>query len=224
MNTQHHSNKVETYPSLLRHSIKECSDRGLYFASKWSAEQLTGLSSSLATTHSRIPFLPLIPEDCEIHSDLNGNSTIPPLSLGLHPEHDVYLLAKTYFDLKEFKRCAWVLQECQAPLHLFLWGYAMYLDGEKQLHDTLGPVLGDTDTHQSTNLALPIILEKLNMMNELHPITASDPWLLYLKALILYKARSMNAAFEVLMKSVVMYPLNWSAWTLLTQFMHSEAM
>lgn len=42
-------------------------------------------------------------------------------------EQSMYLLAKTYFDAREFRRCARLLTSCEAPLLVFLRYYSLYL-------------------------------------------------------------------------------------------------
>ena len=44
---------------------------------------------------------------------------------------DAYSLAKAYFDLGEYRRCAHALREANAPLQTFLREYATFLAGEK---------------------------------------------------------------------------------------------
>ncbi len=39
-------------------------------------------------------------------------------------EMDIYLMAKSYFDLKEFDRCAFFTEDCESPKVKFLHYYA----------------------------------------------------------------------------------------------------
>ena len=44
----------------------------------------------------------------------------------------MFLLAKAYFDLKEYRRCAHALRNVPGPKALFLRCYSQYLAGEKR--------------------------------------------------------------------------------------------
>jgi anaphase-promoting complex subunit 8 len=47
-------------------------------------------------------------------------------------EEEMFLLAKAYFDLKEYRRCAHALRTVAGPKALFLRCYSQYLAGEKR--------------------------------------------------------------------------------------------
>ena len=68
----------------LRQAVIELSARGLYASSKWAAEQLNGLPDS---------------NDDDSQPSTSGSS--------LEHEDNVYLLAKSFFDLKVY--CALIL-------------------------------------------------------------------------------------------------------------------
>ncbi|KAF2073318.1 hypothetical protein CYY_005371 [Polysphondylium violaceum] len=100
-------------------SINDLSARGLYVASKWSAEQLNGLNSNLRS--SKIADT--------VTTTTNIEKSSPPIGSN---EHIKYLLAKSYFDLKEYRRCVDALQDCKYQLNIFLRCYALYLAIEKR--------------------------------------------------------------------------------------------
>ena len=52
-------------------------------------------------------------------------------------ELDTFLVAKSYFDLKEYDRCAFFAQNNTAPRLSFLHFYSRYLSGEKRSLDDL---------------------------------------------------------------------------------------
>ena len=115
----------------LRTAVIELRARGLNAPAKWAAEQLTGL-----------------PNSDDNHSE---PSTI---SSSDEEDSDIFLLAKTYFDLKvmlqhintesaqsrshvnaflqEYRRVAHVLKTCPGDKATFLRCYALYLAGEKR--------------------------------------------------------------------------------------------
>ena len=124
----------------LRQATAALQLRGLTNSAKWCAEQLVGLEQSS--------------QDAE---KLSASAVEGPAAALLckGPEHcsDRFLLAKTYFDLGEFQRAAFLLQAPPAPLggvelgdpsasppsslrglpgeELFLKAYALFLAGEK---------------------------------------------------------------------------------------------
>ncbi|EFA82826.1 anaphase promoting complex subunit 8 [Heterostelium album PN500] len=85
-------------------------------------------------SHSRHEFVGLsdssVSSRTEREKEVRSNSTIKYGS----EEHVKYTLAKSYFDLKEYRRCADVLehQSCRSSLSLFLQWYSLYLAYEKR--------------------------------------------------------------------------------------------
>ncbi|CAK9831173.1 Cell division cycle protein 23 homolog [Anthophora retusa] len=82
----------EVKSDLLR-AINECSQRGLLHTTKWLAE----LSYSLKDVK------------------LNALDITADLYLSDNEEEDTYILAKTYFDLKEYDRAAYFTEQCKTP-------------------------------------------------------------------------------------------------------------
>jgi hypothetical protein len=82
-----------------------------------AAEQLVGLSK--LTDGLALPFQ--VPQGSDPGDGDVGDSWHTP------EDHDAYLLAKSYFDSREFDRCAWHLRDSDSPKAMFLWGYAKYL-------------------------------------------------------------------------------------------------
>ncbi|KAG0018799.1 anaphase-promoting complex component apc8 [Entomortierella chlamydospora] len=139
--------------SELREGVQACNERGLYFAARWAAEALNGLptlDTTTASTGSRShpslqpPAATATPIYASNYTDeLSLNSNM--LSSGADPsEFDTYLMAKTFFDLKEFDRCASILEGCTGHKSRFLRLYSKYLVGEKrreqETHEVLGPL------------------------------------------------------------------------------------
>ncbi|EGG23458.1 anaphase promoting complex subunit 8 [Cavenderia fasciculata] len=106
---------------ILLNSIQHLSTRGLLNSSKWSCEQLKGLVQG--TVANQLP-------SYYKESIINQTSSHEYGS----QEHIDYLLAKNYFDLKEYQRCADHLKETSAihPVNQFLYYYSTYLSSEKR--------------------------------------------------------------------------------------------
>ncbi|PNW72454.1 hypothetical protein CHLRE_16g681578v5 [Chlamydomonas reinhardtii] len=104
--------------------------RGLFQAAQWAAEQLVGLE--LHT--SQLPGAGAWQHE-QAHSQ-QGLSARPQAAAGprLDPDenHPQYLLARCYFQAKEYRRAAHALAGLTGPLPTFLRLYATYLAGEKR--------------------------------------------------------------------------------------------
>ncbi|KAK3239275.1 anaphase-promoting complex component apc8 [Cymbomonas tetramitiformis] len=104
----------------LRRAIYELRDRGLYQSAKWAAEQAVG-------------FRPLANNETSLSE---GESVSTSSSMkeddGEGHDEELFLLAKAYFDLKEYRRCAHALRSVSGRRSLFLRCYALYLAGEKR--------------------------------------------------------------------------------------------
>jgi anaphase-promoting complex subunit 8 len=65
---------------------------------------------------------------------------------------DTLLVAKTFFDLGEYSRCAHALSSHDAmpashnPKEVFLWGYAKYLAGERRKEEEMAETTDPTDS------------------------------------------------------------------------------
>ncbi|RWR87437.1 anaphase-promoting complex subunit 8 [Cinnamomum micranthum f. kanehirae] len=140
------SSSRESYRSELRIAIRQLADRCLYSASKWAAEQLVGIeqdsgkftpshharfyrSSSSSTARTRrfrtpdVVTTPLAgvsyvttPVFHDDQDDVTGN--------------DYFLLAKSYFDCREYRRAAHALRDQTGKKAVFLRCYALYLSME----------------------------------------------------------------------------------------------
>ncbi len=98
----------------LRRATRALSSRGLKLAARWAAEMVVGLP----------------PEDTDERSDFELESR-PKTNISEDEEDnsDSYVLSKTFFDLGEYLRAAFVLDQSK-PLSrkgVFLWGYSLYL-------------------------------------------------------------------------------------------------
>ena len=94
----------------LYHSACKLNNLSLYQASKWCAEALNGLK------------------------DKQQPVTYPPLALDSDDllDQDILILAKSYFDCKEFDRAAHVLKDCKGGDAKFLRLYSMLISVDKR--------------------------------------------------------------------------------------------
>ncbi|CAA2971030.1 anaphase-promoting complex subunit 8 [Olea europaea subsp. europaea] len=125
-------------------------------------------------------------------------------------DNDFYLLAKSYFDCREYRRAAHVLRDQISKKAIFLRCYALYLAGEKRKEEEMieleGP-LGKSDAVNKENVSLERELSTLRKNGTI------DSFCLYVYGLVLKEKGSENLARTVLVESVNSYPWNWSAWS-----------
>lgn len=153
-------------------------------------------------------------------------------------EDDVLLVAQHYFDSREFERCAFKLKECKSPKARFLAAYASYLVPRQlalcynAVIDTRDRLQNDKHCMNGTRLTVrascalllrglmtagsrnqpsaPINQQALGLLAALG--TPTDPFLLFLRGLLLYRAKRRAEAIAALVGSVTAYPWNWAAW------------
>ena len=177
----------------LRAAVHDTRRRGLLYATKWAAEQLAGLPPAQAEGAWEAP----VPAD-----------------------PDVLQLARSYFDLKEYRRAAHVLSTAPDPQlrapqgpHGFLRIYALYLAGEKQKEEDIA----QSPSSQGVLMRPAVVNEELSTLHdELSAARAAgtelDGFMLYLLALVQRGLNMKEEAIACLSESVAAYPCNWSAW------------
>ncbi|KAL7409660.1 hypothetical protein BDY24DRAFT_418699 [Mrakia frigida] len=222
---------MDRFPTELRQAVKDCRDRGLIAAAKWASELLTSIppSSRSAPPISAFPDFffqtstPSRPGGIGRPSSPTGGGGRPSLStfspsdflpppsqpLPSHnppssEEEDLYDLGKSYFDAKELERCAWTLRECQTGKAGFLRIYAKFLSADKRMQEGLPSVMGTQDDRHFLSPSFQPLLAELS--------SATDPFLLYLKGMMLFRLHKRPEAAECFVLSLEKYPCNWSCW------------
>ncbi|SCU92393.1 LANO_0E00672g1_1 [Lachancea nothofagi CBS 11611] len=140
----------------LRNSASQLSRLKLYNSSKWSAEALCGMCE--------IPSSPLVKnfmKDSEspLRSRSHKNVFEPQQSpknpeVGMDSsEYDLFLLASTLFDCKEFDRCGYFLANATHPELKFLKLYSKYLSWDKKTQESMESMLtsGNPKTANSSD-------------------------------------------------------------------------
>ncbi|KAI8924590.1 hypothetical protein BC831DRAFT_402213, partial [Entophlyctis helioformis] len=125
-------------------------------------------------------------------------------------EEDPYLLAKACFDSREFHRAAHILGPCVGPRSVFLRLYATLLAGE-QNHSMHLNQTGNQAIDPTVKKMLLAIESELADLAKKRP-QAMDGFLFYLYGIVCKKLEKTIQSFELLLKSVRIYPYNWSAW------------
>ena len=134
-------------------------------------------------------------------------------------EVDLYYMAKSYFDLKEYDRCAFFTKEAKSPKLVFLHFFSKYLAGEKRRIDN------QTDTMVSNDLANLTHLKELR--SDLQKLCSNekdvDGYCLYLYGVILKKLGLNEEAKTVLQECLQKEPCLWSAWQELAYFIKDRS-
>ncbi|XP_047471671.1 cell division cycle protein 23 homolog [Penaeus chinensis] len=134
----------------------------------------------------------------------------------LGDELDHYHLAKSYFDLKEYDRCAYFTEDCTTDLGKFLHLYSQYLSGEKKKNEDIVDPLVTNDQHKGAYLKdLHTELSKMYNQHSSAPESSEgemDAWLLWLYGVVLKRLDLTRQAVEVLCQALHLEPLHWGAW------------
>ncbi|QLL30277.1 hypothetical protein HG536_0A00940 [Torulaspora globosa] len=149
MNLEDQIQVVQDIRLSLRRSATKLSKLKLYKSSKWAAEALCGMIelssltvSDAAGSASR--------DGNDTREDNQGYQDFSELS---EQEYDLYLLASTLFDCKEFDRCAFFLKDVSNPCLKFLKLYAEYLSWDSKVRNSTEDILtsGKTPRHMIRN-------------------------------------------------------------------------
>ncbi|XP_012939127.1 cell division cycle protein 23 homolog [Aplysia californica] len=176
---------------------RECYARRLTHAAKWAAEMSKAL---------------------EVKVDPRGLQE-PEQAEDFWDEYDAYVLAMSYFDLKEYDRAVHCLRDCQSPKPYFLRLYSLYMSDQKRKADNvrdsnaqLEPFENEVLKILQTELAEKYVKKKL------------DGYGLYLYGVVLAKLDIHTLAMNIFVESISMEPLNWAAWMELARLISDKEM
>ena len=199
----------------LLQKTKECQERGLLHSFKWLSEVLYSIRYVVHFLH------------CFYHlhnqyfyfRDIKVKHQSKPEDDENDTEVDLYYMAKSYFDLKEYDRCAFFTKEAKSPKLVFLHFFSKYLAGEKRRIDN------QTDTMVSNDLANLTHLKELR--SDLQKLCSNekdvDGYCLYLYGVILKKLGLNEEAKTVLQECLQKEPCLWSAWQELAYFIKDRS-
>ncbi|KAJ7072269.1 hypothetical protein C8F01DRAFT_973120 [Mycena amicta] len=201
----------------LRTSITECSQRGLFSASKWSSELLLAIplsrrnlddSESYASTqlvdapviparHPLAPALQILPDD--------------PLEREFEEdEQDLLFSARTFLESRDPMRAIHCLRHSNSSKARFIKLYSQFIATENRSQRSWNQL--DNNRHQPPEPVNPTVVDLLAAV-----IDETDPWLLFLKALFLSRLPGRrDEAIESAILSIAGFPWNWAVWSLLS--------
>ena len=215
------TSSVSAVRAELRRAVKDLQDRGITKAAKWIAEQLVGLKNlknvaaavAAEAASQSPPFLSTTSSSKRKTTRERSDEDDEVIEVEDFSS-DSYLLAKSYFDLREYTRAASVLAEESDSKSRFLRLYATYLAGERRKEEQAIEEAGPLEESNSTNEELPAIERELQGYVERKE---ADAFLYYLFGLVLLDREKKDQAKRALMESVTLYPCNWAAWQALQE-------
>ncbi|OSX66337.1 hypothetical protein POSPLADRAFT_1133350, partial [Postia placenta MAD-698-R-SB12] len=190
----------------LRNAVRDCSERGLLSASKWASELLLSLPASKrqpsASTQTSVPHAGSPPRPPPVtHAGASTVSASHPPAPVIQPRHPHAPPLSPLPDKTRLQELEWEAQDADHIAAARAMIDAKDLAGEKQaLKDWY-------------KLDIPINTSLLDLLEMVK--NATDPFLLFLKALFLRRLSRREEAIESALLSIAAYPWNWSAWTVL---------
>ncbi|CAI2164392.1 12072_t:CDS:10 [Funneliformis geosporum] len=203
---------VNEMKKVLREAAVHCSERGLYFSTKWIAETLEGLPDQPIDTSEM---------DISIDSSIQENiytlsSTLDKDLTNIDPaEYDKYLLSKSYYDVKEFDRAAYFLESCKSSKCRFLRIYSKYLAGEKRKDEESHDIMGPMNDLKTFNKEIPKLMEEMESWRDSHEMNDVMRKQLY--------PQDKNLK-DLFLESVQNFYYNWSAWVELGECINNKDM
>ncbi|KAI0316028.1 TPR-like protein [Amylostereum chailletii] len=227
----------------LRAAVKDCAERGLHQASKWAAELLaaTPAQKRRTTTSAPPPVLSSTPaRPSQLSAPTGPSDPIsmpPPSTIPHHPhdplttfgcraaslhseipqdEADILAEGMACFYAREFPRAAHILKSCSSGRGRFMLVYSQYLASEKKAIQNWNKLDG---TRRQPVTPVNVSLSELYESATKFEMT-EDPWMLFLRGLLLRKLGRRAEAMELVILSLDLYVWNWSAWCLLSDMIH----
>lgn len=182
----------------LRLAVRRLSSRGLYIAAKWSAELLVAINTNLEEGKNELP-----------------------RSVHVRPEpvSDMASLAKAYFDVRDYRRAAHCLQQCENNLEVFLRGYATFLAGERLKEEAMQEATNTLGKNAVVNKDLTALDQELSKK---YSEKSLDGHLLFLYGCVVRELGQPDRAREIFAESVSTFPCNWSAWRSITELVNDK--
>ncbi|KAF8204287.1 hypothetical protein K438DRAFT_1905448 [Mycena galopus ATCC 62051] len=179
----------------IRETAKEAHERGLLTATKWALDLLRAVTQ-IRRVCARDP-----PKD-------------PPLLTEEQiREEEVFELARKAVDEKQHTRAEHLLRDACGDKAVFLRTYCRYINSEKKAMRDWHAL--DGSRHQPPTPVNPLLTELYQSVEDV-----AEPWLLFLKALFLFRLARYGEAIDCVLLSITAVPWNWSAWQLLGDCIH----
>ncbi|KAF7307334.1 TPR-REGION domain-containing protein [Mycena indigotica] len=194
MNTRQNSSYVDASAVWeIRRTAKAAHARGLLNATKWALDLLRGINPEFRAQPATTP-APPIPEDEELEAEMLN-------------------LARLAIDEKQFPRAIVLLDDASSARGLFMRTYCNYIVSEKR-------ALKEWHALDNKRQQPPKPVNNQVAQLYLTVENAIDPWLLFLKALLLFRLQRFEETIDCVLLSLETIPWNWSSWMLLVDCIH----
>ncbi|KAJ6520235.1 hypothetical protein C8R45DRAFT_53979 [Mycena sanguinolenta] len=180
----------------IRKTAKEAHDRGLLTATKWALDLLRAVSQERRSSSAQ-----------KLTQDT------PPSTEEEIREEEVFELARKAVDEKQHARAEHLLRDSRSDKAVFLRTYCRYISSEKKALRDWHAQYGNR--HQPPTPVNPLLTELYQSVE-----SVAEPWLLFLKALFLFRLARYGEAIDCVLLSIAALPWNWSAWQLLADCIH----
>lgn len=184
----------------LYHAVEELNSRGLVQSASWASQILSAAPSSHSESGGQHRV-----EHGLVDDDPTCEKCRAPKYAAME-RRGSYLLAKGFFDGRQYRRAASALRNCHTPHARFLRMYSVYLAGEKRKEE---------ERQELADWTEPLNMELDSLREELVNLRAKgklDPHLWYLLGVVLKHMKLSNEAREALEHSLALFPYNWGAW------------
>ncbi|KAH8828042.1 hypothetical protein DL96DRAFT_1601410 [Flagelloscypha sp. PMI_526] len=185
--------------SEIRQAVKDCKEYHLPEAAKWASDILLSVDpESRATPHS-------------LANNFSSSSSWQRPPPRTQTQLDALKLAKIFMENRHYLRVKAVLtgpisSGCLKSTYFLL--YSQFLGAE------VHRVFPWQDIEKANNGAEGYNTRILSLLNQIPQ--EPDPWLQYLKGLMLSRLGKREEGIECCILSLASYPWNWSTWTLLS--------
>lgn len=178
----------------------ECRKRGLVHTAVWLAELKISLDQAQLVKDAKEPSI----EDQPTLHEAMKSAYVDGIA---DKERDIYDLARSYYDLREYDRAAHIIRYAQSPVPRFLYFYSMYMSKEKKRLDNMTDKANLIESGQFRDLSdLMITLRNLYSKRKL------DGYCLYLYGIVLKKLDLKDLAVTVLVEAINTIPTLWCAY------------
>lgn len=180
-------------------AYRECSARGLVHSAHWCIEMANNIDVKCADS-----FPP--------PSELSGNELA---------EATQFMLGKSLYDTREYRRAAHSLEKCSSPKAVFLRLYSLYLVGEKNKEDNMVDAIGEDEVGGIKNEEIPILKEEVR---ELANSGRLDAYGYYLYGVLHKEQKLFGDARDMFVKSCQLCPTLWASWEELSKLCDDKRM
>ena len=208
----------------VRNSIGILSTHCLLFASRWASELLISINKQIESQQQQQQQ----PQDDDAANlrQTKLSNKFSEYASNLSQLSDECMLAKSYFDLKDYHRVIETLKNENFESNhyaFFVSLYAMYLVGEQRKEEQISESNNQLEKSQVINKNLREIMDKIKKKEDcIKDVHQLDAFHFFIKGVVLRELNRDTEAIDALIKCVNIFPYNWSAWRSLSELIVNE--